>query len=138
MVYANLYTLLKTLAHPTTPINFPNVPPVLLLLVAHMVEFYGLVQRRYLTFLPRPNGDIETLQPALFNVSTLHVMYGIDKAQSELGYNTKLGTMEGLCLAVKEWNERIEAKLTAKRHQPKQEEAANLSDMPVVLPARNL
>lgn len=142
MPYNNLYTLLGTLAHPTTPIRFPAVPPVPMLLLAHVVEFYGVMQRRCFPFLPLLKGDIETIQPALFNLSTFHVVYGTGKAHEELGYNTELGTMEGLCVAVKEWNQRVEAKLAgnnqAEEQKPIQEIEAGQRDVPAVLPARNL
>ena len=101
------------------------------------------MHRLYLQFLPLLKGDIETIQPALFNVSTFHIVYGNRKAQEELGYNSELDTMEGLYLCMKDWNERVEARLaktSAPRgiKNPMQDVAAMSSDMPVVLPAANV
>lgn len=49
------------------------------------------------------------LQPAMFSVCTLHMVYDDEKSKQELGFRAPVqSTMEGVCLAVKSWNEKVE------------------------------
>jgi len=111
MTYGDVYLLLSTLAHPSTPVSFPVVPPLLFLLMAYIIETYVVLRHRYFPFLPKIADDLEPLQPSMLSVSTLHLVYDDSRARIELGYSPKMGTLEGLCLQVKEWNEMVEAKL---------------------------
>lgn len=74
------------------------------------------------------------LQPAMFNLATLHVVYDCSKARRELGYGVRgdggvdadgngdsgwkgvIGrgqdTWEGFFLAVREWNQEVEARIS--------------------------
>ena len=118
--YGDLYRLLNILAHQTTPVNFPPTPALPLLLLSYLVEAYISIQRRYLpSLLPPLVGDLLVLQPALFNYSTVQIIYDDSLARKELGYNPGADTLEGLCLHVREWNENVEAKLKAGKAQPK-------------------
>ncbi|KAH0846118.1 hypothetical protein AYO21_10101 [Fonsecaea monophora] len=113
--YSDLYRAMSTLAHPSTPIRWPEVQPLPLLLIAHLIEGYMLLRRRYLSFLPEiTNFDLSMLQPAVFNYSTLVIIYDDSRARRELGYNTSHDTLEGVCLHMLEWNEQAEARLKAK------------------------
>lgn len=104
------------LAHPATPVRWPRVSPVLFLLLAYLVEWYITLQRDYCSFLlPRLPRDVENLQPAVFNYSTMHVIYDDSRAREELGYHSTHTTQEGLCLLMKEWNESVEAKLVSRK-----------------------
>ncbi|KAI1611818.1 putative 3-beta hydroxysteroid dehydrogenase/isomerase family protein [Exophiala viscosa] len=110
--YGDLYRFLEVTAHPTTPIKFPTTGAVPIVIISHIIEAYSSIQRRYLRFLPEVRGDLAMLQPALFNYSTVNIVYDDSKAREELGY-TGTGTLEGLSLHVRDWNEEVEAKLAA-------------------------
>ncbi|ETI23802.1 hypothetical protein G647_05608 [Cladophialophora carrionii CBS 160.54] len=117
--YTDLFRLLSTLAHPKTPMHFTPVPGVLLVLVAHLLEGYIVLQRRHLNFLPAvTNYELTMLQPAVFNYSTLYIIYDDSRARKELGYNPGHTTLEGLCLHVLEWNEKVDAKLKTEGKVP--------------------
>jgi len=107
--YASFERFLALTAHAATPVAFPRVPPVFFLLLAYPVSWYVALQRDWLPrWLPRLPPDLETLQPAMFNCANLHVVYDDSKAREELGYRPAHGTMEGLFLVVREWNEKVE------------------------------
>lgn len=110
---SNVFRVLSLLAHPTTPMQFPSFPPLMFMLPSYLVEAYHVLQHRYLTFLPEPTGDIRKMQPAMFNYSSIHMIYDDSRAREELGYNPGADTLEGLCLHMKEWNDTVEAKLAA-------------------------
>lgn len=82
-----------------------------MLLAAHAIEAYAVIHHHLFQFLPAPTGDVALAQPATFNTGALHLFYECSKARDELGYKGLHGTLEGLCLQVKDWNERVEAKL---------------------------
>ena len=110
--YTDVYRLLTTLAHPSTPMVFQHVPPGAMILMAYLMEGYILLQHRYLRFLPKVTKfEFQMLQPAMFNYSTLNILYNDSRARKELGYNPGQTTLEGLCLHLLEWNEAAEAKL---------------------------
>ncbi|EXJ66067.1 uncharacterized protein A1O5_10681 [Cladophialophora psammophila CBS 110553] len=112
--YSDLYRMASTLAHPSTPMRWPKVPPLPLILISYLVEGYTLLQRRYLGFLPEvTNFDLSMLQRAMFNYSTLVIIYDDSRARKELGYNPGHDTLEGICLHMLEWNENVEASLKA-------------------------
>lgn len=110
--FSDMYLLLTTLAQ--TPIHFTYVSPVLMLLVAHVVEWYVMLQHRYLWWvLPEPKGDLSELQPALFAISTANLVFSDARARKHpevggLGYKAPWTTMEGMCKQVLEWNRRKE------------------------------
>ena len=116
--YGDLYRLFTLLAHPSTPCNFPAVPPIPLLLVAYVVEAYSLLLRRWGgvlgKVLPAPKGDLAALQPAIYYMCTAHFIYDDEMAIRELGYRGAVGTLRGLLDSVVEWNGKVEAKLKAK------------------------
>ena len=87
-----------------------------LLLVSYLLESYEIVRVTWLGmgWLPPLKGDAAALQPAIFNMCTLNVVYDDRKAREELGYKSLIGTLEGMCRAVREWNDRVEAKESGK------------------------
>jgi len=103
-----VYALLSTLAKTKTV--FPTVPPVAMLLLSYAVEWYCLLQYRYLgSVLPPIRGDLLNIQPALFSVSTTHVVVDDSKARKSpgeggLGYQAPLRTMEAMCVEMMAWN----------------------------------
>jgi len=119
IMYGLLYRALETLAHPLTPIAFPYIPHMVMLLPSYVIEAYRLLQHRYLPVLPNLHADLAYVQPATFNMCTLHLVYTDTAAQEEIGYRAPLTTIEGLALAVLDWNQKVEAKAKSKIDQGK-------------------
>lgn len=112
--YTDLYRAMNVLAHPRTPQSQPPVPPVPLILFSHLMEIYITLQRRpgFSSFLPPVTSyDLTMLQPAMFNYSTQYILYDYERARKDLGYNPTHGTLEGVCLHLLEWNEKVERKI---------------------------
>ncbi|CAI7647667.1 unnamed protein product [Penicillium glandicola] len=109
--FDDLYTVLATLSK--TPVSFPEVQPVLMLLLAYFVEMYAFLQYRYFSWLPRLSGDIAQLQPPVFSIINVHVFADDSRAKlapemGGLGYNPPLNTLEGLCRRLVDWNKKVE------------------------------
>ena len=115
IVYGELYRALTTLAHPSTTPAFPNVPHILMLLLSYILETYRIVRAAYFGFLPPLSGDIAMLQPATFNMCTLHIVYSDERAREEIGYRAPITTLEGFARAVKAWNDGVERRTAARR-----------------------
>jgi len=114
IIYADLYRALLILAHPATPIKFPKVPHIVMLFMAYGLEQYHLLRNKFLPSLPALSKDLTFLQPAVFNVSALHIVYTDTAAQNDIGYRAPISTLEGFALAMREWNEKVEAKAKSK------------------------
>lgn len=119
VTYGHLYTLMKTLVNPLTPVNFPYVSHLPVLFVSYMVEAYNLIRHRYLNFLPPVTGDLAILQPGIFNVCTLHVLFTDTKAKEEIGYRGAIETLEGFAADLADWNQKWEDLSKAKIEQGK-------------------
>lgn len=115
--YGDLYRFLETLAHPLTPINFPYIPHMPMLLMSYVVEQYVLLQRNTLRWLPQLPADLLYVQPAVWNVCTLHTVYDDSAARREIGYKAPLSTIEGLSLFMLDWNATVEKKARSKLDQ---------------------
>ncbi|KAL3451286.1 hypothetical protein BJX65DRAFT_293803 [Aspergillus insuetus] len=107
ITFGDMYLLLSTLA--TTPIRFPSIPPLPMLMLSHVFEWYILLRHFYLPWLPRPTNEMNQLQPALFAVSNPHVVIDDSRArlvpeQGGLGYEPPLTSLEGLCKQLEHWN----------------------------------
>ena len=112
VTYGHLYDVLETLAHPKTPVHFPLVSAMPFIIVAYMLETYDWARASVpaLFWLPALKGDAAKLQPAIFNMCTLNVVYDDKRAQEELGYRGIVNTLDGLCEAVRDWNNKVEAR----------------------------
>lgn len=112
IAFDDLYTLLTTLSQ--TPLSFPDVQPLPLLVIAYFVEMYTFLQYKYLSWiLPRLSGDIGQLQPSLFSIINVHVFADDSRAKlapemGGLGYNPPLNTLDGLCRRLVDWNTKAE------------------------------
>ncbi|KAL2843655.1 hypothetical protein BJY01DRAFT_235595 [Aspergillus pseudoustus] len=107
ITFGDMYLLLSTLA--TTPIRFPSIPPLPMLILSHVFEWYILLRHFYLPWLPEPTNEMLQLQPALFGVSNPHVVIDDSRArkspeQGGLGYEPPLTSLEGLCRQLEHWN----------------------------------
>jgi hypothetical protein len=90
--------------------SFPTVPSAPLLLLATAIEAYSLLRHRYLRFLPRITGDLAMLQPGIWQVAAINMLYD-DSLAKEIGYKAPITTLEGVCHSVLYFNQQIEAKL---------------------------
>lgn len=108
ITFGDLYTLLRTVAD--TPMRLVNVPPVSFLLLAHILEWYTLLQHRHLSrLLPKLTGDLAQFQPSLFSIFDVHVIVDDSRARKApedggLGYRPPITTLDGMCMEVAHWN----------------------------------
>ncbi|KAF2088860.1 3-beta hydroxysteroid dehydrogenase/isomerase family protein [Saccharata proteae CBS 121410] len=108
ITFGDLYNLLTELAE--SPIKFVYVPSALVLALSYPVEAYSLLQQRYLSsILPPVTGDLAILQPALFGISSVHVITDDSEAKKPpreggLGYKPPFTTLEAFCIQMDEWN----------------------------------
>lgn len=106
--FGDIYTLLETLSK--TPVSFPTIPPMPLFLLAHLIEFYSIIQFKYLPWLlPKIQGDLDQIQPSLFSISGAFCVADDTRAKQApelggLGYNPPLTTLEGMCKQLVDWN----------------------------------
>ncbi|KAI1756228.1 hypothetical protein F4782DRAFT_537989 [Xylaria castorea] len=112
ITYGDLYLAIKVLSrHSFTTVN---LPPVLMLLLSHIIELYS--ELRFMPFpfstlgklLPSLGGDVQHLKPGLWSIAT-HLIGSnseVSKPVSEggLGYQGVMTTLEGMVLEVLEWN----------------------------------
>lgn len=93
--------------------NFTIVSAVPLFLFSYLVEFYAIIQYRYLSWLLPPlPWELAQLQPALFAVSDVHTIADDSRArlkpeQSGLGYSAHITTLDGMCKEVEAWNRNV-------------------------------
>ncbi|KAL0262499.1 hypothetical protein SLS55_001467 [Diplodia seriata] len=119
--YSDIAHLLHTLC--VTPVKFVAVPPALMLVISHVVEFYTLLRHRYLPrILPPVAGDLALLQPALFAICCVHLSYDDSEARKRpeeggLGYRAPWTSMEAMCRQVLAWNEEWNEKVGEKGKQ---------------------
>lgn len=101
--YGMFYDVLAQLS--LTPVAFPKVPHILMLLLAHIVEYWILISHRY-GILPPMNGELKAMQPSIFTMSSVHLIMDDTAAREEIGYKPAVTTLQGLAQAVRDWNER--------------------------------
>ncbi|KIJ63172.1 hypothetical protein HYDPIDRAFT_176195 [Hydnomerulius pinastri MD-312] len=108
--YGDVYTALTTLDHETV---FPVLSSTLMLGIAHIIEavyvtkallstsnsFFG---RTVAQMIPSITGDIVNLQPSLFALTSVHLIFDDSRARlppnkGGLGYNGPYTTLQGLC-----------------------------------------
>lgn len=112
--YGDFYLSLSTLVHPSTPVRFPEIPVLTLLLPAYALESYRLLRLRIpglRAILPDLKGDIARIMPAMFQMCTLHTVTTDERARAEIGYVAPIESLEGIARAVLEWNGEVEERL---------------------------
>ena len=122
VAYSDIYRAISTLSN--HPFRYVKTPPVLMLLLSHLVEWYYLLPYRFPAMgriLPTITGDLRQLQPGLFSICT-HLVGADEDArkpieQGGLGYEGVLTTIQGMILEILEWNREHECDGT--RTQPK-------------------
>lgn len=115
--------------------HFPELSPTFMYFLSHLFEAYYLTRDALLTspsplsllsrLLPPLGGDLILLQPSLFNLTSVHLIFDDSRARAPperggLGYVPAYTTLTGLCKLVeghqrefkaKGWDAAIEAKL---------------------------
>jgi len=102
--YGDVYKALETLSEGEC--HFPSLSPTAMLLLAHVIEFYyrkqqSLSATRWNWLLPKVNGALVNLQPSLFSLVCVHLIFDDSRARLSpekggLGYVGAWTTMEGL------------------------------------------
>ncbi|KAF4582584.1 hypothetical protein EYR38_002712 [Pleurotus pulmonarius] len=115
--YGDVYTTLEVLTDGET--YFPEFSPTVMLFIAHTIELYYLVQYYLSTstlpilrplgrLLPTINGDLVNLQPSLWALTQVHLVFDDSRArlppeQGGLGYRGSWTTLEALHKTVAEY-----------------------------------
>lgn len=116
VTYGDLYTVLTTLTDGQTV--FPRLSATAMLLLSHILERLHLLRflpalssspflRRLSQFVPALSPDLINLQPALFSLTTVHLIWDDSRARKSpeeggLGYEPRWTTLSGLCKLVDE------------------------------------
>lgn len=112
--FSDIYTLITKLSE--TPISFPTIEPLPMLLLGYLVEFYSYIQYAFLPWaLPKITGDLAQIQPSLFAISDVHVIADDTRARlppqkGGLGYNPPLTSLDGMCKQLLDWNQKAGVK----------------------------
>ncbi|KAK3941516.1 sterol-4-alpha-carboxylate 3-dehydrogenase, decarboxylating [Diplogelasinospora grovesii] len=114
--FKELYDTLHELSVTPTTTSFP--PPVLLLIVAHMIEGWCLMLHHLpiltkLFGLTEPGLPVSNLQPGVFTVSA-HTIANDSAARKSVedggfGYTAVCTSLEGICEQIADWNREHEA-----------------------------
>ncbi|CAG9947497.1 unnamed protein product [Clonostachys rosea f. rosea IK726] len=114
ITYRDLYNVIKFLS--LHSFHVVVLPPILVLLLSHVIEWYILLPCRYpflQPFLPQIRGDLKYLQPGLLSICT-HLIVSDSEARKSveeggLGYRGVLTTLQGMVWEVLEWNREHES-----------------------------
>ncbi|EPQ53633.1 NAD P-binding protein [Gloeophyllum trabeum ATCC 11539] len=117
ITYGDVYIALSTLTNGET--KFPLLSPTAMLLLAHMFEAYYLARFFLLdspssllhllgSLLPAIGGDLVNLQPSMFALTMVHLIFDDSRARlppskGGIGYTGAWTTEEGLCKLVEEF-----------------------------------
>lgn len=106
--YGDVYDALTQLSNGTCV--FPKLSCTTMLGIAHLIEGYDLLWHSlvrsplasFARLLPRLGGDIAFLQPSMFALTVIHLIFDDSRARSPpekggLGYNGSITTIEGVC-----------------------------------------
>ncbi|KAI5861666.1 NAD(P)-binding protein [Durotheca rogersii] len=108
-MFDDVYNLLKVIVA-TPPIKVIYLQPGLMLVLAYVVELFDLASRLPVVgrIVPRPQGSLAMLQPAIFSASTNHIATDTAARRSVedggIAYRPLVSTMEGVCQQVLDWN----------------------------------
>ncbi|CAA7267670.1 unnamed protein product [Cyclocybe aegerita] len=103
VAYDDVYLALSTLTNDR--VTFPPIPASPILVVAHLIEMYYLLQSRLPSVLPPIKGDAVKVQPPLFNLTMIHLKIDDSRArlscsEGGLGYQGPWSTLDGVCQVV--------------------------------------
>jgi len=116
LTYGDVYTVLTTLTDGQTV--FPRLSATAMLLLSHIFEGLHLLRSlaalssspflcRLGRFVPAPTGDLINLQPSLFSLTMVHLVWDDSRARKSpekggLGYEPQWTTLTALCKLVEE------------------------------------
>ncbi|KAI0292926.1 hypothetical protein BC826DRAFT_1017565 [Russula brevipes] len=116
VTYGDVYTVLTTLTDGRTV--FPRLSATAMLMLSHILEGLHLISsfatlssnpflRRLGQLVPAPTGDLINLQPSLFSLTMVHLIWDDSHARSGpeiggLGYKPRWTTLSALCKLVEE------------------------------------
>ncbi|KAF8491903.1 NAD-P-binding protein [Russula emetica] len=116
LTYGDVYTVLTTLTDGQTV--FPRLSATAMLLLSHIFEGLHLLRflpalstspflRRLSQFVPALSADLINLQPSLFSLTTVHLVWDDSRARKSpekggLGYEPQWTTLTALCKLVEE------------------------------------
>jgi nucleoside-diphosphate-sugar epimerase len=97
--YGDVYLASEVLTDGET--HFPELSPTGMLFFAYLVEGYYLLRHFWLHWLPAVNSDLVNLQPSLYNLTMVHLIFDDSRARlapemGGLGYRGAWDTLEGL------------------------------------------
>ncbi|KAJ3515628.1 hypothetical protein NLJ89_g1636 [Agrocybe chaxingu] len=103
VAYDDLYLALSALTN--NHVTFPPLPASPILVVAYLIEAYHLLQSLFPSVLPPIKGDVVKVQPALFNLTMIHLRIDDSRArlpcsEGGLGYQGPWSTLDGVCQVV--------------------------------------
>ncbi|RGP67115.1 cholesterol dehydrogenase [Fusarium sporotrichioides] len=109
ITFGDLYMAVKTLS--IHRFRTALVPPVMMLLLSVVVEWYILLPYRFLALgrlLPELKGDIRKLQPAIFSICT-HLIASDTESRRPvngggIGHEGIVTTLEGVVMEIMDWN----------------------------------
>ena len=115
VTFNDVYVALTTLDRDTT---FTHASPTLMLFISHIIEILYLSRtflsmsslplgRALARLIPTIGGDLVNLQPPLFALTSVHLIFDDSRARlppekGGLGYNGPFTTLEGICKTVAE------------------------------------
>lgn len=113
-LFADLYAAVALLSK--TPVTVPKPPPVVLLLVATVIEAWCNLLRNVPALtrlgLKEPGMPMYFLQPGIFDASVNYIVDDRDARRSPeeggIGYRGMCTSMEGICMQIAEWNKAVE------------------------------
>lgn len=107
--YNDLYNAVSTLS--VHPLRTITLPPVLILVLSHVVEWYYLLPHRIPCLrgiIPEIKGRLRHLQPGIMSICTHLVASDADAREAVdkggLGYRGVITTIEGMVSEILEWN----------------------------------
>lgn len=100
--------------------KFPPVNAMMLVLLSYLIELYCVMQA-YVKWLPAIRGDLNSLQPGMMAMCAAYLMFTDDVTRKDLGFVPAMQTLEGLCMTVKDWEEK------RKRGDVKQDDGTELA-----------
>ena len=116
ITYGDVYTAVTTLDKETV---FQILSPTLMLALSHVIEvFYvsksllstsnSLIGRAIARVIPTISGDVVNLQPSIFALTTIHLIFDDSRARllpakGGLGYYGPYTTLEGICKTADEY-----------------------------------
>ncbi|TCD68690.1 putative PKS/NRPS-like protein biosynthetic cluster [Steccherinum ochraceum] len=108
--YSDVYDIVRVVSNGA--VKYIYLSPTFMLGMAHLVEWYHVTQQLlsirksfFARFIPRITGDLIFLQPSMFALTQIHLIFDDSRARlpptkGGLGYTGPISTLEGACKTV--------------------------------------